>query len=67
MPTLLFLQKLISKYAHFEVAWDTHENFRQVLQENWTRGRKLVFLLRNLTDNLKVWNKAVFGNRFWQD
>jgi hypothetical protein len=64
MPTLLFLQKLISNYSHFEAAWNTHENFRQVLQENWTRGRELVFLLRNLTDNLKVWNKAVFGNIF---
>ncbi|CAJ2669285.1 unnamed protein product [Trifolium pratense] len=48
----------------FEAAWNTHENFKQVLQENWNRGRDLVFLLNNLTDNLKVWNKEVFGNIF---
>jgi hypothetical protein len=48
----------------FEAAWNTHENFQQILQENWTRGRDLVFLLNNLTDNLKVWNKEVFGNIF---
>ncbi|GAU31065.1 hypothetical protein TSUD_322020 [Trifolium subterraneum] len=35
-----------------------------VIQENWTRGRDLMFLLSNITDNLKVWNKEVFGNIF---
>ncbi|GAU46481.1 hypothetical protein TSUD_402360, partial [Trifolium subterraneum] len=37
----------------FEAAWTTHDNFQQVLQENWTRERDLVFLLSNLTNNLK--------------
>jgi hypothetical protein len=48
----------------FEAAWATHENFRQLLQENWIRGRDFVDLLSNLTNNLKVWNKEVFGNIF---
>jgi hypothetical protein len=48
----------------YEAAWATHENFRQLLQENWIRGRDFVDLLSNLTNNLKVWNKEVFGNIF---
>ncbi|GAU23111.1 hypothetical protein TSUD_305580 [Trifolium subterraneum] len=48
----------------YEAAWGTHENFRQLLQENWIRERDLVDLLSNLTNNLTVWNKEVFGNIF---
>ncbi|GAU39340.1 hypothetical protein TSUD_60910 [Trifolium subterraneum] len=48
----------------YEAAWATHDNFRQLLQENWIRGRDLVDVLSNLTSNLKVWNKVVFGNIF---
>ncbi|GAU48589.1 hypothetical protein TSUD_405790 [Trifolium subterraneum] len=44
----------------FEVAWNTHENFRQVIHENWTRGRDLVFLLSNLTDISKCGTKSNF-------
>jgi len=48
----------------FEAAWTTHENFHHFLKDNWVRSRDLAYLLNNLTNNLKEWNKDVFGNIF---
>jgi len=48
----------------FDAAWVTHTDFSRLLMENWDGSSDLIHTLSNLTTQLKVWNRDIFGNIF---
>ncbi|KAL7187043.1 hypothetical protein ACSBR1_037168 [Camellia fascicularis] len=48
-----------------EAAWFCHSNFIDVVQNSWlNRSHNLLEANNSFTDNVKIWNKKVFGNIF---
>ncbi|KAI9126551.1 hypothetical protein K1719_002147 [Acacia pycnantha] len=45
----------------FQVMWQLHERFNEVLKESWVDGEEVHTNLEKLKQNLMVWNKEVFG------
>lgn len=48
----------------FEAAWTLHEDFDSWLKKEWRGDFHLPEALTDLTEKLKAWNKATFGNIF---
>ncbi|XP_021852505.2 uncharacterized protein [Spinacia oleracea] len=58
--------QLMNKPFRFQAAWLTHEKFSEFISEKWDKNGALVPSLANLSLNLQVWNKEIFGNIFHQ-
>ena len=52
------------KPFRFKAAWVSHNQFENVVKENWRSYIPLVPKLTKLATTLSAWNKEVFGNLF---
>ena len=50
------------KPFRFEPMWVTHENFFEIIAQNWPEYIDIQTKLDNLSNTIIVWNKNVFGN-----
>ncbi|KAL7171208.1 hypothetical protein ACSBR2_035953 [Camellia fascicularis] len=51
--------------VRFEAAWLCHPTFPEVVQLSWlNKDFKLLEAINNFTQNVKTWNREVFGNIF---
>lgn len=57
-------QTLTRKPFWFHKAWLTHENFGEVVVNNWLIELDLPDSIDLLAQKLELWNKMVFGNVF---
>ncbi|XVF26841.1 hypothetical protein REPUB_Repub14bG0054000 [Reevesia pubescens] len=54
----------LEKPFHFEMAWLTHDTFKELLHSNWLSGASLHGSLCHFQEVVSRWNKDVFGNVF---
>ena len=52
------------KPFRFQIAWTTHHQFGQFIQDKWHHHSPLVANLRDLASALNRWNQKIFGNLF---
>ena len=69
-PILVELKEVRTRFSssgrpfRFEAAWIHHNEFAGFLKDNWETATQLPSTLTTLTEQLRVWNKLVFGNIF---
>lgn len=48
----------------FEAVWMEHQEFEDVVMQNWEHNCSLPSALKKLSDKLSTWNRDTFGNIF---
>ncbi|XP_015936169.1 uncharacterized protein LOC107462117 [Arachis duranensis] len=52
------------KPFRYEIMWETHSEYKEVINDTWKLGEGLPQKLNLLTNGLKTWNKEVFRDVF---
>lgn len=58
--------RLGQRPSRFQAAWLTHRQFNEFVQTNWPSEGGLAVKLGQFGNQLKQWNKEVFGHIGWQ-
>ncbi|KAL7183941.1 hypothetical protein ACSBR2_026167 [Camellia fascicularis] len=69
-PLVIYTQSMHSpnpqnRPFRFEAAWLSHPNFSEVVNDSWLNmDCHFLAAINNFTQNVKTWNRDVFGNIF---